>query len=303
MNKFEEYNASEITPQHTLLKKFQKLLDYLKLNPTYNVYKTSDDFDETQQAYFLENVELHSNLLKKGDAIVFDNTYLGFVESVGDTTFTILSAVLFKGAKGDQGEKGDTGEITSADNLLEFLEGSDTIIVDLSEDNEHIEFHLDADILAKIENSLQLPQQAPITEKIVAIGTNGSQKLIDKPNGLYLHKVTFDVYSGQFSMHIYFYSQKNTSFTINDILNNDVKIKPSIVFQNESYIGSFFVCEKFKLVLNQDGFTLFLDGYENASNFDEGGPFYWTTATQNVLLCESNENPANFFEDTIITVA
>ena len=38
MNKFEEYNATNIVPQFTLLKKFNKLCEYLSKNPTVNIF-------------------------------------------------------------------------------------------------------------------------------------------------------------------------------------------------------------------------------------------------------------------------
>lgn len=82
----------------------------------------------------------------------------------------------------------DSGDLPSpdidAEQLLNVLEGSETVVVDLAEDNEHVEVHLDAEVLAKVENSLQLPITPPVKNALVGVGTNGAQKSVGIGNGL-----------------------------------------------------------------------------------------------------------------------
>lgn len=190
MNKFEDYCASVLTSQMTLLQKVNAIIKFLKDNPTYNVYFANVDYSEDIQVYNLSDVDTRTYELKTGDAILFKNAFVGFVESAGSSTFTILNATNIRGLKGD---KGDPQDVYS---LFEMLSGTSEIIVDINEENNKIEFHLDNDVSNKINNSLQLPREIPATEKIVGIGTNGAQKLIDASSigggsKLYQHDIVY----------------------------------------------------------------------------------------------------------------
>lgn len=79
-------------------------------------------------------------------------------------------------------------------NPIDFSE--ETTIVDTeeivhNETEEGIELYLAQTISNKIQNSMQLPADAPDTEKLVAIGTNGAQKLVDPltEGKIYHHKL------------------------------------------------------------------------------------------------------------------
>lgn len=93
MNKFEQYNSSQIVPQRTLLEKFNKLIGYLVQNPTINIFRCTVDYVETTTAYDIEYFEKYGKVIQKGDAILFNNAFVGFVESIGEDYITILSAV------------------------------------------------------------------------------------------------------------------------------------------------------------------------------------------------------------------
>ena len=108
-NKFEDYNSSQITPQYTLLKKFYALIKFLKENPTYNVYYSSENYTNDITSYDVSNVDLRNHELKSGDLIIFKNGYAGFIDAVGNNTFTILHGLYIIGPQGPQGETGPQG--------------------------------------------------------------------------------------------------------------------------------------------------------------------------------------------------
>lgn len=64
------------------------------------------------------------------------------------------------------------------------ITGSDTIVVDVSETNNGIEIHLDADIVNKIQRMLLAPVTPPSEISVVAIDTNGNQILLALGDGL-----------------------------------------------------------------------------------------------------------------------
>lgn len=106
MNKFEEYNASQIVPQRTLLEKFNKIVEYLKKNPTLNLFFVSTQYNWQVDYYGISVVVLNGHTLEVGDIVVFSNNYYGYVREIGTTTFTVGGATLFKGDKGDNGTNG-----------------------------------------------------------------------------------------------------------------------------------------------------------------------------------------------------
>ena len=56
MNKFDEYNASQIVPQRTLLQKFNKIVEYLKQNPTINLYFAKINYFHISNSTCLEKI-------------------------------------------------------------------------------------------------------------------------------------------------------------------------------------------------------------------------------------------------------
>lgn len=58
------------------------------------------------------------------------------------------------------------------------LKGSESVIVDISEDDRHIEIHLDADIVSKIERALLIPLNSTGTIRIVSISSDNSQTML-----------------------------------------------------------------------------------------------------------------------------
>lgn len=62
--------------------------------------------------------------------------------------------------------------------------GSDTVVIDVAEDEEHFEIHLDADIAQKIERSLVKPINRPQATEIVAVDNKGAQVMLGVGSGL-----------------------------------------------------------------------------------------------------------------------
>lgn len=82
----------------------------------------------------------------------------------------------------------ESGEIQAGgvtpQSLYENLEGSETVVVDLNEDETAVEIHLDNDVTTKIENSLQKPLTTPTEQELVGIDTTGAQNRITIGDGL-----------------------------------------------------------------------------------------------------------------------
>lgn len=88
-----------------------------------------------------------------------------------------------QGQQGPQGPAGSDAEV-NAENLLNVLQGSETIVVDEAEDGEHVEVHIDADILTKINRALLTPLSTPAQKQIAGVGTNGEQVMFNIGEGL-----------------------------------------------------------------------------------------------------------------------
>ena len=77
--------------------------------------------------------------------------------------------------------------------------GSDTVVIDVSEDEEHFEIRLDADIAQKIERSLVTPLNRPQSTEIVAVDNTGAQVMLGVGAGLTIENSVLkfaDVYDG-----------------------------------------------------------------------------------------------------------
>lgn len=107
-------------------------------------------------------------------------------EVTGYINCYVEDVIAVKGAKGDtgpQGPQGPHGDPIDAYGLAELVTGSATIVVDLNPQETAVEFHLDADVIEKIENSLQLPL-SHTERKIVAVDTTGGQEMLGIGEGL-----------------------------------------------------------------------------------------------------------------------
>ena len=107
MNNFEEYNASVLEKQGTLLKKYNYLIKYLKKHPSINVFSINQYF--SGNLYNIEDVSLNGKKLSIGDLIIFKNCYGAFVSTIGTSSFSVENSFDFKGETGETGPQGPQG--------------------------------------------------------------------------------------------------------------------------------------------------------------------------------------------------
>lgn len=72
-------------------------------------------------------------------------------------------------------------DIAASVEASSFKSGQEVVFAD--DASGKVAANLNQTVSNKITNSLQLPAEAPATDKLVAIGTNGAQKLVDPPSG------------------------------------------------------------------------------------------------------------------------
>ena len=112
------YNPSALTDNKTLLEKLNEILLYLKENPCYKIYQTTDSY-KVGGVFSVQNVIMkEGEKLENKDVILFSNGYTGVVTDLTETTYKIVQAVNLngpqgkpgpQGPQGPKGEKGDTG--------------------------------------------------------------------------------------------------------------------------------------------------------------------------------------------------
>lgn len=110
MNKFEKYNATNIVPQFTLLKKFNKLCEYLSKNPTVNVFIYEDSYNSGTRIYDISKIQHPNNEVEQGDLVLFNNGYVAQIDAIGISSFVIEENIIsIVGPQGPQGPQGETG--------------------------------------------------------------------------------------------------------------------------------------------------------------------------------------------------
>lgn len=100
MSRFSDYLSSQITPQMTLLEKFNLMIKFLKENNYISVFYSQEKYNVQKESYQKEKVNLNGFTLHIGDCIVFSNGYYAFVEMLGENTFTIGNVLYFQGEQG-----------------------------------------------------------------------------------------------------------------------------------------------------------------------------------------------------------
>ena len=100
MSRFSDYLSSQITPQMTLLEKFNALIKFLKENNYISVFYSQENYNIQTESYQKEKVNLNGFTLHIGDCIVFSNGYYAFVETIGVNNFTIGNVLYFQGEQG-----------------------------------------------------------------------------------------------------------------------------------------------------------------------------------------------------------
>ena len=121
--------------------------------------------------------------------------------------------------------------LLNAPSLVEMFEGSDTIVVDVSEDNSKIEFHIDYELIQKIDRAVLTPLVNPAVPKLPVLGVDGS--IVWEPVSdfvsdvkLYKHTITIYKYPSDLglpppqSIKFVLLSTKSSSMSYTDIINN-----------------------------------------------------------------------------------
>ena len=102
------YEISPLNSNKTILKTLKDIEKYLKENPLYKIYYIDTNYSNGVLVYDLDKVDTNDTL-SKNDIILFKNSYYAVVESVGDTSVTIINAINAKGGTGPQGPQGIQG--------------------------------------------------------------------------------------------------------------------------------------------------------------------------------------------------
>ena len=105
------YNPSHLNKNETLLEAFHRVEAYLKANPQYQVYQSSAQYQDDTQEYTLNTIIVpEGSKVSAGDVVLFSNSYYAVITAVYELTFSVETAVSFRGPQGPKGDKGDKGD-------------------------------------------------------------------------------------------------------------------------------------------------------------------------------------------------
>ena len=105
------YTPSQLAENKVILEKLNKIIEYLSLNPSYQVYAYNGGFISGTLTYEIANI-INSSNINVADVVVFSNGYYGVISEITETEFTLAAGISLigpQGAKGDKGDKGDYG--------------------------------------------------------------------------------------------------------------------------------------------------------------------------------------------------
>ncbi|MBR5823510.1 MAG: hypothetical protein IKY67_05160, partial [Paludibacteraceae bacterium] len=100
----------------------------------------------------------------------------------------------------------------NVDTLAELIEGSETVVVDVNEEDTALEIHLDASVTSKLDRALLQPLSAPTEDSVVVVTPQNGQAVVpvSQLGGVYSHYVNMTITAPSFSM-----VKKPTDVTIN----------------------------------------------------------------------------------------
>ena len=105
------YTPSQLAENKVILEKLNKIIEYLSLHPSYQVYAYNGGFISGTLTYEIANI-INSDNINVADVVVFNNGYYGIISEITETEFTLTAGISLigpQGAKGDKGDKGDYG--------------------------------------------------------------------------------------------------------------------------------------------------------------------------------------------------
>lgn len=103
------YTPTQLAENKVILEKLNKIIEYLSLNPSYQVYAYNGGFISGTLTYEIANI-INSNNISVADVVVFSNGYYGVISEITETEFTITKGISLIGPQGPKGDKGDKGD-------------------------------------------------------------------------------------------------------------------------------------------------------------------------------------------------
>ena len=103
------YTPTQLAENKVILEKLNKIIEYLSLNPSYQVYAYNGGFISGTLTYEIANI-INSTNINVADVVVFQNGYYGVISEITETEFTLSQGISLIGPQGPKGDKGDKGE-------------------------------------------------------------------------------------------------------------------------------------------------------------------------------------------------
>ena len=103
------YTPTQLAENKVILEKLNKIIEYLSLNPSYQVYTYNGGFISGTLTYEIANI-INSSNINVADVVVFQNGYYGVISEITETEFTLSQGISLIGPQGPKGDKGDKGE-------------------------------------------------------------------------------------------------------------------------------------------------------------------------------------------------
>ena len=103
------YTPTQLVENKVILEKLNKIIEYLSLNPSYQVYAYNGGFISGTLTYEIANI-INSSNINVADVVVFQNGYYGVISEITETEFTLSQGISLIGPQGPKGDKGDKGE-------------------------------------------------------------------------------------------------------------------------------------------------------------------------------------------------
>ena len=103
------YTPTQLAENKVILEKLNKIIEYLSLNPSYQVYAYNGGFISGTLTYEIANI-INSSNINVADVVVFQNGYYGVISEITETEFTLSQGISLIGPQGPKGDKGEKGE-------------------------------------------------------------------------------------------------------------------------------------------------------------------------------------------------
>lgn len=103
------YTPTQLAENKVILEKLNKIIEYLSLHPSYQVYTYNGGFISGTLTYEIANI-INSGNINVADVVVFQNGYYGVISEITETEFTLSQGISLIGPQGPKGDKGDKGE-------------------------------------------------------------------------------------------------------------------------------------------------------------------------------------------------